>query len=354
MAAGLGGNIVSTTTSSKLGGVVRATVKDVARRAGVSPKTVSNVMNGIVPVSGPTRLRVEQAMAELDYVPNLSARGLRNGRSGVIGLALPDLATPFSAEIAHHIVEVAHEQGWSVQIEETGSDPQREHELMTRARSNLIDGLILNPVVLKESAVQVGVALPPVVLLGEVTQQLADRVFVDSFAAARDMTLALAKPGRRRIAALGVNRGRQSATAIQRTGGYEAALQQLGIPLDGSLLISCDSWTPASAAESLREYLEGHPLPEALFCFTDSMAMGALNTLWKRGVRVPDDIAVAGFDDVVDGRYAVPSLTTVSFDKRAIATEALRLLTERMADRSHGQRIVEIDYSIEERDSSRS
>ncbi|BCW43443.1 LacI family DNA-binding transcriptional regulator [Arthrobacter sp. StoSoilB5] len=332
---------------------MRATVKDVARRAGVSPKTVSNVMNGIVPVSAPTRLRVEQAMQELDYVPNLSARGLRNGRSGVIALALPDLATPFSAEIAQNIVEVAHEQGWSVQIEETGSDPQREHELMTRARSNLIDGLILNPVVLDESAVKVGVALPPVVLLGEVTQELADRVYVDSFAAARDMTLALAKPGRRRIAVLGVNRGRQSATAIQRTQGYEAALGELGIPLDESLLISCDQWTPGSAAESLMHYLDSNPLPEALFCFTDSLAIGALNALWKKGVRVPDEIAVAGFDDVMDGRYAVPSLTTVSFDKRTIATEALRLLTERMADRGQGQRVVTVDYSIVERGSSR-
>ncbi|MGO4432558.1 LacI family DNA-binding transcriptional regulator [Paenarthrobacter sp. RAF9] len=241
-----------------------------------------------------------------------------------------------------------------MQIEETGSDPHREHELMTRARANLIDGLILNPVVLKESAVQMGVALPPVVLLGEVTQQLADRVFVDSFAAARDMTLALAKPGRRRIAVLGVNRGRHSATAIQRAGGYEAALQILGIPKDESLMISCDSWTPASAAASLAEYLDANPLPDALFCFTDSMALGALNTLWKRGVRVPDDIAVAGFDDVNDGRYAVPSLTTVSFDKRAIATQALRLLTERMSDRNHGQKLVEIGYTIEERDSSKS
>lgn len=292
-------------------------------------------------------------MQELDYVPNLSARGLRNGRSGVIALALPDLATPFSAEIAQNIVEVAHEQGWSVQIEETGSDPQREHELMTRARSNLIDGLILNPVVLDESAVKVGVALPPVVLLGEVTQELADRVYVDSFAAARDMTLALAKPGRRRIAVLGVNRGRQSATAIQRTQGYEAALGELGIPLDESLLISCDQWTPGSAAESLMHYLDSNPLPEALFCFTDSLAIGALNALWKKGVRVPDEIAVAGFDDVMDGRYAVPSLTTVSFDKRTIATEALRLLTERMADRGQGQRVVTVDYSIVERGSSR-
>ncbi|WP_284979164.1 LacI family DNA-binding transcriptional regulator [Arthrobacter sp. fls2-241-R2A-200] len=332
---------------------MRATVKDVALRAGVSPKTVSNVMNGIVPVSGPTRQRVEQAMQELDYVPNLSARGLRNGRSGVIALALPDLATPFSAEIAHHIVEVAHQQGWSVQIEETGSDPHREEELLTRARSNLIDGLILNPVVLDESAVRVGVALPPVVLLGEVTQQLADRVFVDSFAAARDMTLALAKPGRRRIAVLGVNRGRNSATAVQRRAGYEAALESLGISQDESLTISCESWHPWAAAEALSQYLEGHPVPEALFCFTDSMAIGALSVLWKRGVRVPEDIAVAGFDDIADGRYAVPSLTTVSFDKRRIATEALRLLTERMADRSHAQRVVTVDFSIVERESSR-
>ncbi|PRB40595.1 LacI family transcriptional regulator [Arthrobacter sp. MYb23] len=332
---------------------MRATVKDVARRAGVSPKTVSNVMNGIVPVSGPTRLRVEQAMAELDYVPNLSARGLRNGRSGVIALALPDLATPYSAEVAHHIVEVAHDQGWIVQIEETGSDPQREQELMTRARSNLIDGLILNPVVLDESAVKVGVTLPPVVLLGEVTQQLADRVFVDSFSAARDMTLALAKTGRKRIAVLGTTQGRGSAAAIQRTQGYQAALDSLGIPRDESLLIPCEKWTPETAAKALSTYLEANPVPEALFCFTDSMAIGALSVLWKRGLRVPEDIAVAGFDDIADGRYAVPSLTTVSFDKRMIASEALRLLTERMGDRARGQRVVSVGYSIVERDSSK-
>lgn len=331
---------------------MRATVKDVARRAGVSPKTVSNVMNGIVPVSGPTRLRVEQAMAELDYVPNLSARGLRNGRSGVIGLALPDLATPFSAEVAHHIVEVAHEQGWIVQIEETGSDPHREQELMTRARSNLIDGLILNPVVLDESAVKVGVTLPPVVLLGEVTQQLADRVFVDSLSAARDMTLALAKTGRKRIAVLGTTQGRGSAAAIQRTQGYQAALDSLGIPRDESLLIPCEKWTPETAAKALESYLDANPVPDALFCFTDSMAIGALSVLWKRGLRVPEDIAVAGFDDIADGRYAVPSLTTVSFDKRMIASEALRLLTERMGDRARGQRVVSVGYSIVERDSS--
>ena len=332
---------------------MRATVKDVARRAGVSPKTVSNVMNGIVPVSGATRVKVEQAILELDYVPNLSARGLRNGRSGVIALALPDLATPYSAEIAHNVVEVAHEQGWSVQIEETGSDPRREYELMSRARSNLIDGLILNPVVLDESAVKVGVSLPPVVLLGEVSQKLADRVWVDSVAAARDMTLALARPGRRRIAVLGTAEGRGSAAAILRTRGYHEALEELGIDRDDSLLIPCEKWTPQTAAVALASYLDSRPLPEALFCFTDSMAIGAMSVLWNRGISVPGDVAVAGFDDIADGQFAVPSLTTVSFDKRRVASEALRLLTERMADRTGEQRVVAVDYKIVERDSTR-
>ncbi|MFC4395487.1 LacI family DNA-binding transcriptional regulator [Arthrobacter sedimenti] len=331
---------------------MRATVKDVARLAGVSPKTVSNVMNGIVPVSGPTRFKVEQAMAELDYVPNLSARGLRNGRSGVIALALPDLATAYSAEITHSVVEVAHEQGWSVQLEETGSDPAREYELMSRARSNLIDGLILNPVVLDESAVKVGVSLPPVVLLGEVSQKLADRVWVDSVAAARDMTLALGRTGRRRIAVLGAAGRRGSAAAVLRTRGYQAGLEELGIAWYDSLIIPCEKWSPDAAARALSAYLDSNPVPEALFCFTDSMALGALSVLWKRGIKVPDDVAVAGFDDIAHAKYAVPALTTVSFDKRQVASEALRLLTERMGNREGPQRVVAVDYEIVEREST--
>jgi len=309
-------------------------------------------MNGIVPVSGPTRFKVEQAMAELDYVPNLSARGLRNGRSGVIALALPDLATAYSAEITHSVVEVAHEQGWSVQLEETGSDPAREYELMSRARSNLIDGLILNPVVLDESAVKVGVSLPPVVLLGEVSQKLADRVWVDSVAAARDMTLALGRTGRRRIAVLGAAGRRGSAAAVLRTRGYQAGLEELGIAWDDSLIIPCEKWSPDAAAKALSAYLDSNPVPEALFCFTDSMALGALSVLWKRGIKVPDDVAVAGFDDIAHAKYAVPALTTVSFDKRQVASEALRLLTERMGDREGPQRVVAVDYEIVEREST--
>ena len=125
---------------------MRATVKDVARLAQVSPKTVSNVVNGTAPVSDAMRARVEAAMLELDYVPNLSARALRNGRSGLIALSLPDLSTPYSAELAHHFVTLARERGLGVQMEVTALSGERELQLISRARAHLIDGLILNPV----------------------------------------------------------------------------------------------------------------------------------------------------------------------------------------------------------------
>ena len=122
----------------------RATVKDVAARAGVSPKTVSNVLTGTTFVREETRVRVEAAMGELDYVPNFSARSLRNGRSGAIALALPDLATAYASEMSSLFVQVAREHGLAVQFEEFASEPDREWELLSRARAHVIDGLILN------------------------------------------------------------------------------------------------------------------------------------------------------------------------------------------------------------------
>ena len=325
---------------------MRATVKDVALRAGVSPKTVSNVINGGIFVRPETRARVETALAELAYVPNLSARALRNGRSGVIALALPDLATAYSAEIAHHFVEVAHEQGWAVQIEETGSESNREWNLLSRARAHLVDGLILNPVVLADSAIADSGPLPPVVLIGEVEQDRVDQVWVDSVAAARDMTAHLLSLGHRRIAVVGSPDTLGRATARLRLAGYHAGLADAGIEPDPDLEIGCDNWSPDGAAVVVRSYLDSHPLPDAFFCFTDSMAVATLGVLWSLGYAVPHDAVVAGFDDIADGRHTVPPLTTVSFDKRAFAERALQMLVERMNDPDAPVRRATIAHTI--------
>lgn len=331
---------------------MRATVRDVAKLAGVSAKTVSNVVNGQVPVSPETRARVDRALVQLDYVPNLSARGLRNGRTGVIALALPDLSSPYSALLAHHIVTAAGRRGWSVQIEESGTGSAgREAELMSRARAQLIDGLILNPVLLETTAVQRGVSLPPVVLIGEVDQPVADHVWVDNVAAAKSVTELLIRTGHRRIAILGPM---SSATSRLRERGYRDAHVAAGLPVDGSLEIPCDLWSPAGGYAATRGWLGGHAPPDALFCFTDSLALGALHALADAGVGVPAEVSVVGYDDVPEAAHYLPPLTTVGFDKAVLAETVLRRLAERIADPRSPIRAQTIEFELMERSSVRS
>ncbi|MCL2514771.1 MAG: LacI family transcriptional regulator [Microbacteriaceae bacterium] len=330
---------------------MRATVRDVADLAGVSAKTVSNVINGVVPVRPETRERVEKALAALDYVPNLSARGLRNGRSGNIALALPDLSTPYSAELARWFVELAHDRGWAVQLEQSGNNGIREAELLSRARTHLVDGLVLNPVLLDSSAIaEAGEAgeLPPTVVIGEVEPSGVDQVHIDSRAAAREMTEHLIASGRRRIAIIGASDEQfRSATSLLRTQGYHDALEAAGLARTPELELVVAQWTPAAAAAELARFLDsGIPLPDAVFCFTDSMALGALHVLAERGLAVPRDVAVVGFDDVAEAAFAIPALTTVRIDKRAIADAALTALERRIAERDAPGRVTVVPHTL--------
>ncbi|MFZ7089016.1 LacI family DNA-binding transcriptional regulator [Curtobacterium sp. RRHDQ10] len=327
---------------------MRATVRDVATLAGVSAKTVSNVINGVVPVRPATRERVEAALRELDYVPNMSARGLRNGRTGVIALALPDLATAYSAELAKWFVESAHDRGWAVQIEQSGENAERELELISRARTHLVDGLVLNPTTLMGSGVRGDHGpLPPTVVIGEVEPQGVDQVHVDSRRAAREMTEHLIGLGHRRIAIVGASDDTfRSATSELRQAGHEDALRAAGIPVDPTLAITATSWSSGAGAAFFARFLDHHELPDAVFCFTDSMALGVLSVLADRGVDVPGRVSVAGFDDIQDAAFAVPALTSVSFDKRAIALAALTALERRIEDATAEREVVVIPHRI--------
>lgn len=323
-------------------------MKDVAALAGVSPKTVSNVVTRTVFVRPETVERVEAAMAELHFVPNLSARGLRNGRSGTIAVALPDLATPYSAELLHNIVEVAHERGLAVQVEETGAEPGREFELLSRARAHLIDGLILNPIRVEDSAIEYADHLPPVVLIGEVEQRLTDHVIVDSRGASRDITRHVLSRGARRIAAVGgdENAERETAASRLRLEGYRDALREAGITPDPSLEINPLPWTTPSAAAAVDTLLNRGARFDAVVAFTDTLALGALHSLASHGLRVPEDVLVTGFDDVEIASYTRPTLTTIAFDLRNVAEEALSLLDARINERSDPVRSVTVPHEV--------
>lgn len=332
----------------------RATMKDVAALAGVSIKTVSNVVTGTVAVREETRERVESAMARLDFVPNLSARGLRKGRSGIIAVALPDLATAFSAELLHRIVEGAHERGLAVQIEETASVPEREKELVSRARAHLVDGLILNPIRLEDSVLKYADRLPPLVVIGEVEQNRADHVRIDSRLAAADATRHLLSRGASRIAVIGADDDASITTATSRLRleGVHDALREAGIPGDSALEVNRLPWSMAGGAEAARTLLARGVGFDGIVALTDSLALGALHTLHDHGIRVPDDVLVIGFDDVEFSTYTSPALSSVAFDRRAFAEAALALLQSRMEDRSTPPRSLTLSHHLLQRAST--
>jgi DNA-binding LacI/PurR family transcriptional regulator len=311
---------------------LRTRLKDVAERAGVSVKTVSNVVNGYEHVTPETRSRVEAALHDLGYVPNLAARGLRNGRSGVIALALPELHAPYFAEIAHHVVRAAADRGWTVLVDETEGRLDRERQFAAGIRAHLIDGLILSPLALTARDLDRRADGVPLVLLGErVRHDVADRVAVDNVQAATDATAQLLKQGRRRVAAIGVQRSAAGVSARLRLKGYRKAVREHGLDLDPLLAVPAAAWHRADGAAAVRSLLALGPPPDALFCFNDLLALGALRALHEAGLRVPDDVAVVGFDDIEEARYSTPTLSTVSPAKDRIAGTAVELLVARLA-----------------------
>lgn len=311
-----------------------ASLKDVAARAGVSVKTVSNVVNGYVHVSQATRERVQQALDELNYRPNMSARNLRRARSGVIALALPDLTMPYFAELARSVIRVAEARGWTVLIDQTDGLREREQLVLDGIRAHLIDGLILSPMAIGAADLRARRDMTPLVLLGErVYDGPADHVAIDNVAAAGEATTHLAQIGRRRIAAIGEQPRSPSGVARLRLRGYRAALRRAGVPASPELVAAAPAFQRADGYAAMSRLLDLDEPPDAVFCFNDLLALGALRALAERGLRVPRDVAVVGVDDIEDGRYSVPTLSTITPDKEQIADLAVEALATRLAGR---------------------
>lgn len=311
---------------------MRHRLKDVAERAGVSVKTVSNVVNGYVHVRPDTRARVLEAISELDYRPNISARNLRRGRTGIIALAVPELDLPYFAELARHVVSAAARHDWTVLIDQTSGDREQERLVAGGIRDHLIDGLIFSPLALTGADLNAGSQATPMVLLGErVDHGPADHVAIDNVAAARDATAHLVALGRRRIAAVGAQHTAEAATARLRLAGWSAALADAGLDADPALVAPAPSWHRADGAAAMCDLLARGARPDAVLCFNDTLALGAIRALHDAGLRVPADVAVAGFDDIEDGRYFIPTLTTVAPDKADLARVAVDLLAARIA-----------------------
>ena len=327
------------------------TLKDVATLAGVSVKTVSNVVNGYAFVKPENRRRVEEALAATGYRPNVGARNLRRGRTGFLALMVPELSIPYFGEMAGLVITAAQRRGWSVLIEQTQGTRDRERATVDSLGPHLVDGALVHPEALEASDFPADGEIP-LVLLGEHAVDVAlDRVAIDNVQAARTAVSHLISLGRRRIAAIGANPGR--GTSSLRLAGYREALADAGLPVDESFVEPVAKYHRAEGAAAMKRLLAHAEPPDAVFCFNDLLAVGALRSVAEHGLRVPADIAIVGFDNTEESAFSLPALTTISPDKAAIAEAAIDLVHDRLAGAgSAAPRSVRPPFSLEIREST--
>jgi DNA-binding LacI/PurR family transcriptional regulator len=331
----------------------RVTLRDVAERAGVSMKTVSNVVRGYEHVSPIMRERVQAAVDELGYRPNRIGRNLATGRSDMLGLAFPDLRRPYFAELAHVFARVAEQRGYRLLLSETGGTEEGERAVLRDREAGIVDGLVMHPRALSPSVLDEQRMGMPVVFLGEDPQPPnADQVAVDNLAAAEDAVAHLVAMGRRRIGFLGHETGAPSQTSALRLEGYGAALSAAGIVRDPSLLIPREVGDARGAEAALDAALDRGLRVDALLCREDLAAIGALRALSRRGLRVPEDVAVVGWDAIDLGESTDPSLTSVAPDTHALVERALDLLLERLEGYGGPGRHVTVGHSLVVRESA--
>jgi len=326
----------------------RPTQADVARLAEVSQTVVSYVLNDIrtVSISSETRKRVQDAIAELGYVPDNAARSLRSGRTMTIAAVIPDITNPFYPDLIRGIQNVTQASGYDLVTYNTDGTLEGEQRGIDTARRGRVDGLILNPFHIDPSYL-----LPiltdgiPMVINGEYHLNAfppdlpLDRVYVPGDAAARSIVDYLIEKGHTRIAMI----AGEDATPPRegRVRGYRQALAAHHIPLEEAL-IRGSTFNEEGGYEAMRELLTITPRFTAVFAANDLMALGAFIACREEGIRVPDDIAIAGFDNIPAARLVSPALTTVAQYPERTGRHAAEQLMERLSGRYDGPTRVDL------------
>ena len=331
----------------------RTTIKEVAREAGVSINTVSRALNGKPDVSPETRRQVLAVAERLNYMPNKLARGLRSNKTGIIGVIVADIANPFFSAVVKGMGKAAKELGYSIILQDTGENYKNEEEAIQIMISEQVDGLLITPVQTEKRSIHMlqesGI---PFVLVARYFDDVdTDYVVADDVQGGYLATAHLIEKGHEKIAF--INGPAYNSSAIERFQGYKKALEEHNIGLNESLirngaLTMEDGYTYGKAL-----LMDHDPQPTALFTFSDFVALGAMKAVHELGLRIPDDIAIVGYDDI-DFAFCLESpLTTIRFPKREIGEEVVSILAKKMnGDGCHSRLKMPVELVV--RQSSRS
>lgn len=302
------------------------TIKDIAREAGVTHTTVSRALRGSSLISVETSERIHQIAAAMGYQPSAAARSLKTNRSQVLGVIVSHIADPFFSEILQGIDEIAQQSGYSLFIAAAQHDRAREEGIVKTMREHRVDGVIIcsTPFSAEQSQLLKSSNTPLVVINNQSAEDYRYSIYHDDVDGSRQVVQHLIKLGHRRIAYLG--NSQSGRTTLDRLTGFRQEMETAGLAVATEYVYEVPGSRPEDGVSASTYFLNLPQPPTAIFCFNDMLAIGVLHGLQNSGIRVPEDISIVGFDNIVFSAYTKPALTTLDQPKHYIGAEAARLI----------------------------
>ncbi len=302
------------------------TIKDIAKEAAVSHSTVSRALRGSSLISEKTTKHIQETAMKLGYLPSAAARSLKTNRSQAVGVIVSNIDDPYFSEILQGIEEVAQRNNYSLFMAASQRDHEREVAIIQSMRQHRVDGVIICSTAFSDEQSRrfSKYEVPIVVVNNQAAEDYRYSIYHDDVDGSCQLTRHLIELGHRKIAYLGnSNSGR---TTLDRLAGFRQEMQSAGLPVPDNYVHEIPGSEPEQGMHAVDHFLALPDHPTALVCFNDMLAIGVLKSLQSQGVCVPDDISIAGFDNIVFSNYTNPPLTTFDQPKRFIGQKAAELM----------------------------
>ncbi|MBZ9632890.1 LacI family DNA-binding transcriptional regulator [Clostridium sp. FP1] len=328
-----------------------ASIKDVAREAGVSIATVSRVLNDIDVVNEDTKKKVKDAIKKLSYRPNIVARSLKTQKSSTIGIIIPDISNQFYPEIVRGCEDVANIYNYNIMLCNADLDLDKEMEALRILKEKMIDGVIYMSNSIGQNIISLIKELEMPTVLVETTDEdgIFPSVSIDNVMAASDAVKYLINKGNKKIAYVGTTTEKVNALSKRYT-GYKKGLREMEINLDKDL-VYFGGVKARDGYAGINAILDKGMEIDSVFCASDEIAMGVINALRDRDIKVPEDVDVMGFDDIYSASIFYPKLTTVSQPMYDMGSVSMRMIIKSINNLVVDEKHFVLPYRIVERDS---
>ena len=316
---------------------MNVTIKDIAKAAGVSHPTVSRALNNHQAISEATRKRIIKLAKKMEYVPNAAARGLKTNRTRALGVIMQQIDDPFWSEVLDGVDSLLHPEGYSLFIASTHNEKQREKGVVQAMVQRGVDGVILFSPQFREGQFQIlnSYDLPMVMVNNEGAGECRYLIYNDDVYGAGLVTKHLIDFGHTRLAFLGK---RQSESSKNRLMGFRAEMNAAGLPIDERYIYETSAGNPTGGREGAEYLISLGENPSGIVCYNDFLAIGVYNYLQEKGLRIPQDVSVTGFDNISIAEFLSPPLTTLHQYKFELGEGAARMMLEVLSNQQQKKR----------------